>query len=122
MDSGMFLPLQLAAVEALKNTGLWHTRLNEIYTRRREIVFDLLDSMKCRYEKQQTGMFVWANIPERFDNGAELSDYILNEARVFLTPGFIFGSMGNGFLRVSLCADESQLLEGKTRINKLFKN
>jgi len=120
MDSGMFLSLQLAAVEALGNSATWYTGINLIYAKRREIVFEILDVLQCKYEKHQTGMFVWANIPNEFESGEMLSDYVLKEAFVFLTPGFIFGTQGNAYIRVSLCTEESQLIEGKHRIINLF--
>jgi len=120
MDSGMFLPLQLAAVEALGNSLEWYTGLNRVYAKRREIVFEILDILKCKYEKQQTGMFVWADIPGEFKNGEEFSDYVLKEAFVFLTPGFIFGSQGNAYIRISLCTEVDQLIESKQRIINLF--
>ncbi len=119
-DSGMFLPLQLAAVEALRNSRKWHSELNEIYSERREIVFEILDLLKCTYEKHQTGMFVWANISNEFMNGEMLSDFVLKEAFVFLTPGSIFGTQGNAYIRISLCSNESQLIEGKQRIINLL--
>ena len=122
MDSGMFLPLQLAAVEALGNPPEWYAGLNEIYTKRREIVFDLLNVLQCTYEKHQTGMFVWARVPVESGNGEKLSEYILKEANVFLTPGFIFGSQGDQYIRVSLCTKESLLTETKMRIIDLKKN
>ena len=122
MDSGMFLPLQLAAVEALGNPPEWYAGLNEIYTKRREIVFDILDVLQCTYEKHQTGMFVWARVPVESGNGEKLVEYILQEANVFLTPGFIFGSQGNGYIRVSLCTKESLLNEAKKRIYDLMNH
>jgi LL-diaminopimelate aminotransferase len=120
MDSGMFLPLQLAGVEALKNSRQWIRGINEIYEKRREIVFEILDLLKCNYERDQSGMFVWANIPNEFENGEQLSDYVLKKASVFLTPGFIFGTQGNAYIRISLCTDKSGLIEGKQRILNLF--
>lgn len=122
MDSGMLLPLQSAAVEALGNSQEWYTGINTIYAKRREIVFDLLDHLKCSYGKFQTGMFVWAAVPNSFKNGADLSDFVLQKANVFLTPGFIFGSQGNDYVRVSLCTADQQLLESKQRISKLLMN
>ncbi len=116
MDSGMFLPLQLAAVESLGNPPQWYTEINLTYAHRREMVYEILDILDCEYEPDQTGMFVWARVPGRFGNGMELSDLVLKDARVFLTPGFIFGTQGDGYIRISLCANESLLLEAKQRI------
>jgi LL-diaminopimelate aminotransferase len=116
MDSGMFLPLQLASVKALQLEQEWYDSLNRIYARRREKVFDLLELLGCTYSKQQSGMFIWAKIPSTYASGYELSDDILNSARVFITPGGIFGSAGNGFIRVSLCSPEERFSEAKKRI------
>ncbi len=103
MDSGMFLPVQLAAAKALSLDASWYESVNTIYAERRKKVFELLDLLQCVYTKQQVGMFVWAKIPEAYKSGFELSDKILYERSVFITPGGIFGSAGDGFIRVSLC-------------------
>ncbi|MCU0448177.1 MAG: aminotransferase class I/II-fold pyridoxal phosphate-dependent enzyme [Microscillaceae bacterium] len=109
MDSGMFLPVQLAAAQALSLDKDWHESLNQIYQNRRELVFELLRILNCRFSPQQVGMFVWAKIPPVFTSGYELSDKILYENNVFITPGGIFGSAGDEFVRISLCASESKL-------------
>lgn len=106
MDSGMFLPLQEAAVEALKSDAKWFERQNEIYLSRQKKVFELMELLHCTYDHQQTGMFVWAKIPKEFKSGYELSDKILAKNAVFITPGGIFGSQGDGYIRISLCAKE----------------
>lgn len=106
MDSGMFLPLQEAAVEALKADATWFKQQNEIYRSRQQKVFELLDLLACIYSASQTGMFVWAKIPNTIEDGYALSDKILHENAVFITPGGIFGSQGNGYVRISLCAKE----------------
>ena len=116
MDSGMFMPLQLAAVTALGLEQDWYDSLNNIYAKRRERVFDLLNLLECTYSKEQSGMFIWAKIPAQYKDGFELSDAILSQARVFITPGGIFGSAGNGFIRVSLCSPEERFTEAKKRI------
>ncbi len=103
MDSGMFRPLQLAAVEALNMDTSWYEGMNAIYKMRQEKVFELLDILDCEYDSKQTGMFVWAKIPSKYKNGFELSDEILYNARVFITPGGIFGNQGDGYIRASLC-------------------
>ena len=103
MDSGMFLPIQLAATKALALNEEWHKSLNEQYRKRREKVFELLDLVGCSYATFQAGLFVWAKIPAGFDSGYTLSDQILQQAKVFLTPGGIFGSEGDSYIRVSLC-------------------
>ncbi len=104
MDSGMFLPLQVAAVEALQADAEWYADLNKIYAERQQKAFQLLDLLNCTFDKKQQGMFVWAKIPPQYSTGFELSDKVLYEANVFITPGGIFGSAGDGYVRVSLCA------------------
>lgn len=104
MDSGMFLPVQLAAVKALEEGQDWYDGLNKVYRERQQKVFDLLTLLNCDFDRKQTGMFVWAKIPTPYKTGFELSDEILYGANVFITPGGIFGSQGNGYIRVSLCA------------------
>jgi LL-diaminopimelate aminotransferase len=104
MDSGMFLPVQLAAIKALELPQTWYDNLNVIYQQRQQKVFQLLDLLECVYDKNQAGMFVWAKIPSHYATGYELSDKILYNCNVFITPGGIFGSQGDGYIRVSLCA------------------
>jgi LL-diaminopimelate aminotransferase len=116
MDSGMFMPVQLAAVQALANPPEWYSDLNVIYRRRQQKAFQLLDLLKCVYDKEQTGMFVWAKIPKTHENGFALSDEILEKTNVFITPGGIFGSQGNGYVRVSLCTEEKVFEEAIGRI------
>ena len=116
MDSGMFLPLQLAAVEALSADIKWFEQQNEIYKSRQKRVFELLDLLGCTYDQAQTGMFVWAKTPDNFSSGYALSDQILIENAVFITPGGIFGSQGNEYIRISLCAKEEIFKEVIQRI------
>ena len=116
MDSGMFLPVQLAAAKALQMEQVSHDEVNQIYTTRRKKVFELLDLLNCSYNTNQAGMFVWASIPMDFANGFALSDKILQEANVFITPGGIFGSAGDTYIRVSLCSSEDKFVEAINRI------
>jgi LL-diaminopimelate aminotransferase len=116
MDSGMFLPIQLAAAKALLLGKDWYGGLNEIYRKRRILVFELLELLGCRFDKSQAGMFVWAKIPAEFKDGYEISDKVLYLANVFLTPGGIFGKAGELYLRVSLCCSEEKLRESIERI------
>ena len=116
MDSGMFLPLQLAAAKALELEKDWHDSINKIYTARREKVFELLDLLQCTYSKSQAGMFVWAAIPPDYKDGYELSDKVLYGSNVFITPGGIFGTAGNKYVRVSLCCKEENIGEAIKRI------
>ncbi len=118
MDSGMFLPVQLAAARALDLGADWHESVNTVYRRRREHVYTLLETLKCNFDKTQGGMFVWAGIPDHYDNGYTLSDKVLHQANVFITPGGIFGSAGEKYVRVSLCATEENITESIHRIKK----
>ncbi len=116
MDSGMFLPLQLAASKALALGDEWHSILNAQYRKRREKVYQLLDLLHCRYSKEQEGLFVWARIPSTYKDGYALSDDVLYKANVFITPGGIFGSEGDGYVRVSLCSTTENLDAAINRI------
>ncbi len=116
MDSGMFLPLQLAAAKALELGNDWHESINKIYKTRREKVFDLLRILNCNFDTNQAGMFVWAQIPNTFKDGFELSDKVLYDSNVFITPGGIFGSNGNTYVRVSLCCKEENIDEAIKRV------
>lgn len=116
MDSGMFLPVQLAAAKALTLDISWYQELNSIYAARREKVFALLDLLKCNYSKTQTGMFVWAAIPSGYKDGYAVSDEILYHANTFITPGGIFGSAGNNFIRISLCGSVAKFEEAIERV------
>jgi LL-diaminopimelate aminotransferase len=116
MDSGMFLPVQLAAAKALELGKDFHDSVNEIYRSRRSQVFKLLDLLGCEYDEKQVGMFVWASIPSQYKDGYELSDKVLYGSNVFITPGGIFGSAGNNYVRVSLCCAEERIVEAMERI------
>jgi LL-diaminopimelate aminotransferase len=117
MDSGMFLPLQLAAAKALSLGEDWYASVNKIYKQRREKVYQLLDSLKCVYSKDQAGMFMWAKIPEGYKDGYALSDEILYKKNVFITPGGIFGTEGNNYVRISLCGSIEKFEEAIQRVN-----
>ena len=116
MDSGMFLPVQLAAAKALSLGKDWYDSVNTVYRTRRGKVFDLLDLLGCDFSKDQVGMFVWAAIPAAYKDGYALSDRVLYEAGVFITPGGIFGPAGEKYVRVSLCATEEKLQESIGRV------
>lgn len=118
MDSGMFLPLQQAAVKALSLGADWYQHVNSIYAARREKVYLILDLLDCCYNRQQVGLFVWAKIPERFESAYILSDEVLYGCHVFLTPGGIFGAQGNRYIRISLCGDLSRFEQAIARISK----
>lgn len=122
MDSGMFHPVQKAAIEALSLPKEWHQDINEkIYTPRRIIVEKILQSLNCRYQPKQIGMFVWARIPKQYKDSYELSDKLLYQSDVFITPGGIFGTEGEKYVRISLCASEEKLSEAHNRIQTHLK-
>ncbi len=119
IDSGMFRPLQLAAAAALENDKAWHTEMNiETYARRRALAGEIMRSLGCSYDEDQVGMFLWGKIPEGYTEVEELTEKVLHRARVFITPGFIFGSNGKRFIRISLCCDEKNLSRALDRIRQ----
>lgn len=120
MDSGMFKPLQMAAAEALKEDDKWFSDVNKVYKERQKHIFRMLDHLECSYDSNQTGMFVWAKIPAHYSDSEKFSAKVLKESSVFMTPGFIFGSGGEGYIRLSLCAEESRLKEAVSRIKESF--
>ncbi len=120
MDSGMYLPLQLAAARALQVDQSWYETVNAEYRLRRTLGYELLDMLGCTYDKNQVGMFLWAKIPHGFADGFALSDKYLKLARVFLTPGGIFGSAGNHYIRISLCSPEEKFRESVERIKAVL--
>ncbi len=117
MDSGMFLPVQLAAAKALELGQEWHDELNTIYNKRRKKVFKLLQLLNCSFDENQAGMFVWAAIPSDYKDGYQLSDKVLYNSNVFITPGGIFGSAGDKYIRVSLCSSEEKFDEAIDRVS-----
>jgi LL-diaminopimelate aminotransferase len=121
MDSGMFLPVQLAAAKALSLGKDWYDSVNKVYKARREKVYELLDILNCEYSKEQVGMFMWAKIPEGYKDGYALSDDVLYNSNVFITPGGIFGSAGEQYIRVSLCGSIERFEEAISRVKKLKK-
>ena len=118
MDSGMFLPVQLAAAKALSLGKDWYDGVNAVYRARRLIVFRLLDLLGCDYSREQAGLFVWARVPAAYKDGYALSDQVLYDADVFITPGGIFGPAGEGYVRVSLCSTEEKLKESIDRVGR----
>jgi len=117
MDSGQFLPVQQAAVQALRLPDSWYSDLNAIYAERQKAAFEILKALDCQFDSQQQGMFVWAKIPDHYRDGFELSDKLLYEKNVFLTPGGIFGSNGERYVRISLCSPVEVLEEAALRVN-----
>ena len=122
MDSGMFLPVQKAAVRALAADKEWFEHIREIYARRRRIAFSIMDTLECRYSANQQGMFVWGKAPDNVSEVAAWSDEMLEHAHVFITPGFIFGNAGERYLRISLCANEGMLQEALERLVRFKGN
>ncbi len=121
IDSGTFRGLQLAAAEALTtNTEEWHREYNiNVYRRRREIAERIMQALGCTYDDSQVGMFLWGKIAEKYANAEQLTERVLHEARVFITPGFIFGSNGERYVRISLCAQDDKMQEALRRIGGL---
>lgn len=116
MDSGMFLPIQLAAAKALSLDKEWYDSLNAVYRQRRKKAYELLDLLECKYDKNQAGMFVWAQIPPHYSDGYQMSDELLYNAGVFITPGGIFGNAGKPYIRLSLCSPVEVFEESIQRI------
>jgi LL-diaminopimelate aminotransferase len=116
MDSGMFLPIQLAAATALSLGSDWHESVNAAYKLRREKAYELLNILLCNYSIEQSGLFVWAKISPHFKTGYDLSDAVLHNSNVFITPGGIFGTAGEKYIRVSLCASLEKFEEAIKRI------
>jgi aspartate/methionine/tyrosine aminotransferase len=117
VDSGTFRGIQLAAAEALRNDETWHREFNiKTYARRRQWAEKIMDVLGCTYDQNQVGMFLWGKIPEKYADVEDLTEKVLHEARVFITPGFIFGSNGKRYIRISLCAKEEKIQEALERI------
>ena len=121
IESGTFRGIQLAAAEAYNNDDAWHREYNvEVYARRRRLAEQIMDVLGCTYDPQQVGMFLWGRIPLIYNNVEELTERVLHEARVFITPGFIFGSNGDRYIRISLCAKEDKITQALDRITHVF--
>lgn len=120
IDSGQFKPMQVATIAALNNSEAWHIENNiELYKQRRQYAEDIMTTLGCTFDKNQVGMFLWGKIPAACRNSEEMADKVLYEANVFLTPGFIFGSKGDRYIRISLCSNETMLKEALERVRKL---
>ena len=117
IDSGQFKPMQLAAIAALNNSEEWHREMNiDLYQNRRNVAEEIMKTLGCSFDEKQVGMFLWGKIPSHYKDSGELADKILYDAKVFITPGFIFGDKGNNYIRISLCANEKMLGEALERI------
>ncbi|PWD98125.1 pyridoxal phosphate-dependent aminotransferase [Marinilabilia rubra] len=122
MDSGMFRPVQEAAAKALSLEKEWYEEVNKVYKQRKKLVLEIMDTLGCTWKDDQVGMFIWAKIPDQYPTSKELSDKVLYEANVFITPGFIFGSQGEKYIRISLCTSEEKLQESLSRIKNIITN
>ena len=116
IDSGQFHPMMTAAVKALSAGKDWYDELNGEYARRRKVAERIMDALECRFDPSQSGLFLWGRIPDRYADVEELTEMILHEKRVFITPGFIFGSNGARYIRISLCATLPRMEEALQRI------
>lgn len=119
IDSGQFKPVMEAAIKALDLDDSWYKELNNVYWSRRKVAEKIMDAMGCKYDPAQRGLFLWGKLPEGESDSASFADKILKQARVFIVPGFIFGSNGEGYVRLSLCATEKKMEEALRRINEL---
>lgn len=119
IDSGQFKPSMEAAVEALGCDKEWYEILNKVYAERRKIAERIMEALECEFDTSQKGLFLWGKIPQTAESSEKFADKILYEARVFLTPGFIFGSNGERYIRISLCAKEDKMEEALSRIKKI---
>jgi len=120
IDSGTFRPLQLAAAQAYSNSDDWHKDANiKTYSTRRKIAEEIMTTLGCTFDPKQQGMFLWGRIPDSYGDVEELTEKVLHEARVFITPGFIFGSNGKRYIRISLCAKDEKMQEALKRVREL---
>ena len=116
MDSGMFYGVQKGAIAALNLDKNWFDELNIKYTIRRKLIWKIADVLNCKYDKSSKGLFVWAKLPEEIKDSEKFIDNLLNEKKIFVAPGTIFGSEGQGYIRFSLCIDESIINEALKRL------
>jgi LL-diaminopimelate aminotransferase len=121
MDSGMFLPMQLAAAEALGNPDSWYEEVNAVYLNRRKVAEEIMGLTGCSYDSRQTGLFLWGRLPDNINDAEKFVDDLLLGAHVFITPGLIFGENGRRYIRISLCATEETLKKAKGRIEGYLK-
>jgi len=121
IDSGTFRPMQLAAAKAYENSDAWHMQANvETYAGRRKTAEEIMTQLGCTFDPTQQGMFLWGRIPDSYEDVEVLTERVLHEARVFIAPGFIFGSNGKRYIRISLCAKDEKMKEALERIKKVF--
>jgi aspartate/methionine/tyrosine aminotransferase len=116
IDSGMFRPVQLAAVEALGADEEWYAELNAEYAERRKIAEQIMTALGCSFDSDQVGLFLWGRIPDGMRDAEQLTDLLLYEENIFITPGMVFGSNGNRYIRISLCATRERMREALHRV------
>ena len=121
IDSGQFRPMMKAAIEALHAPDDWYAEVNAEYARRRTVAEQIMAALGCHIDPEQGGLFLWGRIPDDYRDAEQLADEVLERARVFIVPGFIFGSRGNRYVRLSLCATVDKLQEALNRINNDMK-
>lgn len=120
VDSGQFKPMQVAAVAALNNSEEWHNEMNILLYRKRRMKAEaILQQLGCTFDEKQVGLFLWGKIPENCNDSAALADKVLYDAKVFITPGIIFGDKGKRYIRISLCANENMLQQALDRIKEM---
>lgn len=122
IDSGQFKPVMLAAVKALEADKDWYTTLNNLYRSRRNVAEEIMTELGCTFNPSQRGLFLWGRIPDSIASSETLADKVLYDARVFITPGFIFGSNGDRYIRISLCATEENMHRALNRIREMNNN
>lgn len=120
IDSGQFKPVMLAAVKALSLGDDWYAEVNRVYAERRKVAEEIMDALGCSFDPSQQGLFLWGRVPEDAVSAEAVADKVLDEARVFITPGFIFGSKGERYVRISLCTPVERMKEALERIRKVF--
>ncbi|MGM9836750.1 MAG: pyridoxal phosphate-dependent aminotransferase [Muribaculaceae bacterium] len=118
IDSGQFKPMMMAAARALQCDAEWYSTINAVYAERRRIAEQIMNCLGCHFDPAQRGLFLWGRIPDNYSGSEELADRLLYDARVFVTPGFIFGSNGNRYIRISLCATKEKMQEALSRIKQ----
>ena len=118
IDSGQFKPMMMAAARALQCDAEWYSTINAVYAERRRIAEQIMNCLGCHFDPAQRGLFLWGRIPDNYSGSEELADRLLYDARVFVTPGFIFGSNGNRYIRISLCATKEKMQEALCRIKQ----
>ena len=122
IDSGQFKPVMLATVKALDADKEWYTTHNDVYRSRRNVAEEIMTTLGCTFDPAQRGLFLWGRIPDNIASSEALADKVLYDARVFITPGFIFGSNGDRYIRISLCATEENMRRALDRIREMINN